>query len=54
MAIVEDDARLLRSLGGLVESAGCHVSLHASAESFLETFVDDPPDCLICDIGLPA
>jgi FixJ family two-component response regulator len=54
VAIVEDDARLLRSLGGLVESAGCCVSLHGSAESFLETFVERAPDCLICDIGLPG
>ena len=54
MAIVDDDVRVLESLGGLVESAGCCVSLHTSAESFLETFAAHAPDCLISDIGLPG
>jgi DNA-binding response OmpR family regulator len=54
VAIVDDDARVLASLGGLVESAGCCVSLHTSAESCLETFAAHAPDCLISDIGLPG
>ncbi|HEY4369090.1 MAG TPA: response regulator [Steroidobacteraceae bacterium] len=54
VAIVDDDARLLESLGGLVESAGCCVSLHSSAESCLEMFATQAPDCLISDIGLPG
>jgi two-component system, LuxR family, response regulator FixJ len=54
VAIVDDDARVLASLGGLVESAGCCVSLHMSAESCLETFAARAPDCLISDIGLPG
>ena len=37
-----------------MESAGCSVSLHTSAESFLETFALDAPDCVISDIGLPG
>jgi FixJ family two-component response regulator len=54
VAIVDDDARVLASLGGLVESAGCCVSLHTSAESCLETFAARAPDCLISDVGLPG
>jgi two-component system nitrogen regulation response regulator GlnG len=54
VAIVDDDTRLLASLAGLVESAGCCVSLHTSAESCLETFSTHAPDCLISDIGLPG
>jgi DNA-binding response OmpR family regulator len=54
VAIVDDDVRLLASLGGLVESAGCCVSLHTSAESCLETFTTRAPDCLVSDIGLPG
>ena len=54
VAIVDDDTRLLASLGGLVESTGCSVSLHTSAESCLQRFAAHAPDCLISDIGLPG
>jgi FixJ family two-component response regulator len=54
VAIVDDDTRVLASLGGLVESAGCCVSLHTSAESCLEMFAARRPDCLISDVGLPG
>src|SRR5690349_12806220 len=55
IAVVDDDSRLLESLGELLESAGYSVRPFGSAKSFLEDEVALPgTDCLIADIGMPV
>jgi FixJ family two-component response regulator len=55
VTVVDDDPRLLESLGELLESAGYSVRPFSSGKSFLE---DDAAlseaDCLIADIGMPV
>jgi FixJ family two-component response regulator len=55
IAVVDDDPRLLESIGDLLESVGHSVRSFGSARSFLE---DEAAlleaDCLIADIGMPV
>jgi FixJ family two-component response regulator len=53
VAVVDDDQRILQSLGTLLESADYSVRLYSSAESLLED-ADALRDlgCLITDIGM--
>jgi FixJ family two-component response regulator len=55
VVIVDDDTRLLESLGDLLESAGYSVRPFGSAKSFLEdeTALSET-GCLIADIGMPV
>ena len=54
--VVDDDPGLRRSLRFLLDSVGWRVSLHASAEEFLEVVTATPavPSCLLLDIRMPA
>jgi FixJ family two-component response regulator len=55
VAVVDDDDRILMSLGNLLESAGYAVRLYSSAEKLLQN--EDglaDLDCLISDIGIPG
>ena len=52
VAGVDDDYRVLESLGDLLESAGYRVRLFVSAKQFLDTAVAEV-DCVISDIGMP-
>jgi FixJ family two-component response regulator len=54
VAVVDDDYRILESLGNLLESAGHTVQLFASAKELLEKIELSEIDCLISDIGMPA
>lgn len=55
VAVVDDDQRVLESLGDLLESAGYAVRLYPSGESLLENAgVLAELDCLISDIGMPV
>lgn len=55
VAVVDDDPRLLESLGDLLESAGYSVLPFGSARSFLEDETAlSKADCLIADIGMPV
>ena len=55
VAIVDNDLRLLESLGDLLESAGHSARLFQSAEALLEDrVVVSELDCLITDIGMPV
>jgi two-component system, LuxR family, response regulator FixJ len=51
--IVDDDPAIRNSLRWLVESIGLAVQTCASAEEYLETYVD-APGCLITDIRMPG
>lgn len=52
IAIVDDDQRVLESLGNLLESAGYSVCLFESAEAFLEADAVNEIDVLISDIRM--
>lgn len=52
IAIVDDDQRVLESLGNLLESAGYSVCLFDSAEAFLQTDAVNGIDLLISDIRM--
>jgi FixJ family two-component response regulator len=53
VAIVDDDPRLLESVGDLLESAGYAVRSYSSAESLLISGLAEL-DLLITDIGMPG
>jgi FixJ family two-component response regulator len=53
VAVVDDDPRILESLGELLESAGYDVQVHSSGRSLLTSGVTNI-DCLITDIGMPT
>jgi FixJ family two-component response regulator len=54
IAIVDDDQRVLESLGELLESADYAVRLFESAESFLQSDAMSTCDALVCDIRMPG
>jgi len=54
IAVVDDDIRILESIGELLESTGYMVSLHTSAQSLLDSGGLVTGDCLITDLGMPA
>ncbi|ATU90541.1 response regulator transcription factor [Phyllobacterium zundukense] len=54
IAIVDDDQRLLESLGDLLESAGHAVRAFSSAQILLNSNALPEIDCLITDIGMPG
>jgi FixJ family two-component response regulator len=54
VAVVDDDARILRSLGDLLESADYGVRLFTSASAILESGCLSESDCLISDIDMPG
>ena len=52
--MVDDDPRILESLGNLLESADYAVRLFASAAALLDSGCLAEIDCLISDIDMPA
>ena len=52
IAMVDDDQRVLESLGNLLESAGYSVCLFDSAEAFLQADAVNEIDVLISDIRM--
>jgi len=53
VAVVDDDPRVLESLGDLLESAGLSARTYASAKMLLSGRNLAGVDCLITDIGMP-
>ena len=53
IALVDDDPRVLESLGELFESRGYVVRAYASARALIDAGLSNV-DCLITDIGMPA
>ena len=53
MAVVDDDDRMLASLGELLESAGHDVRLYSAAKTLCDRDDLSDIDCLISDIGMP-
>jgi FixJ family two-component response regulator len=54
IAIVEDDTLLSRALARLLHAVGWHTVTFASAEAFLRTGLQPPPQCLVLDVQLPG
>lgn len=54
IAVVDDDQRILKSLGDLLESAEHAVRLFVSAAALLESGCLAEIDCLISDIDMPV
>jgi FixJ family two-component response regulator len=54
IAIVEDDTLLSRALARLLRAVGWHTVTFASAEAFLQTGLQSPPQCLVLDVRLPG
>jgi two-component system, LuxR family, response regulator FixJ len=54
IAIVEDDTLLRRALARLLHAVGWHTVTFASAEAFLRTGLQSPPQCLVLDVRLPG
>jgi FixJ family two-component response regulator len=52
--IVDDDESVLRSLHGLIESAGLSAASFPSAQAFLAAHRPDAPGCLVLDVELPG
>jgi FixJ family two-component response regulator len=53
VAVVDDDTRVLESLGGLLKAAGHTVRVFTSATDFLQDEHIASVGCLISDIGMP-
>jgi FixJ family two-component response regulator len=54
IAVVDDDARVLASLGTLLAAEGYDVRLFASGTEFIVSGCAANIACLICDIAMPA
>ena len=54
VAVVDDDQRILASLGILLESAGYDARLFPSATALLESGGVQEIECLISDVGMPV
>ena len=54
IAVVDDDQRILKSLGNLLQSADYSVRLFASAAALIESSALAQIDCLISDIDMPV
>ena len=54
LGVVDDDKRVLQSLGDLLESAGFCVRLFESGVAFLQADGMNGIDVLLCDIRMPG
>jgi FixJ family two-component response regulator len=53
IAVVDDDASFLRSVGRLLRSAGYAVASFGSPRQFLSSLGTSSPQCLVLDIHMP-
>jgi len=54
IGIVDDDRRVVESIGNLLESAGYGIRLYDSGEAFLQAGAMKDIDLLVCDIRMPG
>lgn len=52
--VVDDDDEVRDSLRWLIESVGLQVRSFSSAQSFLDSYTDSAPGCLVLDIRMPG
>jgi FixJ family two-component response regulator len=53
VAVVDDDASFLRSVGRLLRSVGYAVQTFGSARQFLSSLPTSAPQCLVLDVHMP-
>ena len=54
VAVVDDDPRMRRSLGNLLQSAGHSAAMFSSAEEFLQAGPPAETKCLLLDVRMPG
>jgi FixJ family two-component response regulator len=54
VAIVDDDASVLRSLDRLIRSFGYRTQVFGSADEFLASTAPERPACLLLDVRMPG
>ena len=54
MAVVDDDASVLKALARLLRASGYEVATFASGTEFLESLKMHVPDCLVLDVHMPS
>ena len=52
--VVDDDESVRESLRWLARSVGMVVEAYATAQEFLDAFVEDRPGCLVLDVRMPG
>ena len=50
--VIDDDAAVRDSIAALVELRGCNVETFATAEGFLERYIQDEPGCVVTDLRI--
>ena len=50
--VIDDDAAVRDSIAALVELRGCNVETFATAEGFLERYIQDEPGCVVTDLHI--
>jgi FixJ family two-component response regulator len=53
VAIVDDEECIRRALGRLVRSARFDAATFPSGDEFLETLLEQRPDCIVLDLHMP-
>lgn len=54
IAVVDDDASVLKALTRLLRARNFNAVPYASAQDFLATLPATPPDCLVVDLQMPG
>lgn len=54
IAVVDDDASFLRSVGRLLDSAGYGVRMFGSGREFLAALPEVEPRCVVLDVHMPG
>ena len=53
VAVVDDDADVLRAIQRLLRTEGFNVHVYGSGGEFMKAFGTAPPDCLVLDLHMP-
>ena len=53
IAVVDDDPSIVKSLARLLGSSGYAVKTFGSPITFLDSFSDESPQCLVLDVQMP-
>ena len=54
VAVVEDDDSVRKALCRLLRAAGFSSRGYASGQEFLESWLVDPPECVVLDLQMPG
>ncbi len=54
VAVVDDEADVLRAMQRLLRAAGFEVEVYATGEAFLNSVADHCPDCVLLDLHMPG